>query len=85
MTGPPPCLHCLIMDVISPRVATDSDNEIAFKVMEVLAEVIAAAPTRAMRRPFIADVARQLPGLVANKLEQRDRAGIPPSRLVSRQ
>jgi hypothetical protein len=79
-----PCLHCQIMEIVQEHAGVDSDNEIIFKVLEVLAEIIAAAPTRAMRRSFVAEVGKVLPGLVTAKLSQRNEAGIPPSTLVSR-
>ncbi len=74
-----PCLHCEIVDLASRHMREHHlfVNEIAFKQVEALAELIAGIGDRKMRRQIMDEIAKDLRRGVARKVAERREDGTP--------
>lgn len=71
------CLHCAIVDLAEKRLATMLVNEVAFKEVEALAELIAAIGDARGRESMIRSCVQQLQRMVPEKRVERLREGLP--------
>ena len=75
-----PCLHCEILKLMQR--ATDrqhlSANEVAFKVTEALADLIAGIGSREGRRQMTQSVEEELHRMTKHYVQARQASGLPP-------
>ena len=75
-----PCLHCAIVDLAQDHMTRYhlSANEVAYKQVEALAELIAMVDSRNGRRQFIRSVGEQLRRQVTDKAAENRQMNIEP-------
>lgn len=66
----PRCLHCEVLDLINRRFAAADAGVMIHRLLEVVAEIIASAPTQEQHRQYLAEVAVELPRIVDRSVEK---------------